>query len=80
MIPLVTSLAVISPRVGAVAVAFACSMAMSLPISTPPNAIAFATRAITTKELARYGSIVSVFGLVLILVIILIVQQFAGLS
>ena len=80
MIPLVTSLAVISPRVGAVAVAFACSMAMSLPISTPPNAIAFATRAITTREMARYGSIVSAFGLVLILALILIVQQFAGLS
>jgi len=79
MIPLVTSLAVISPMVGAIAIAFACSLAMSLPISTPPNAIAFATRAITTKELAKYGSVVSVFGLILIIALIYILKSVIGL-
>ena len=53
--------------VGALSVALASSLAMSLPISTPPNAIAFATRAVTTRDLVRYGTIVSVCGLILLL-------------
>ncbi len=73
MIPIVTSLVVIRPELGALGVAFACSLAMSLPISTPPNAIAFATRAITTGELARYGSVVSLVGVLLIILLIALV-------
>ncbi len=72
LIPLVTALGVVSPVVGAVAIAFACSMAMSLPISTPPNAIAFATRAISTRDMAYYGSLISVVGLVLVLGLIFV--------
>lgn len=79
LIPIVSSIAVISPVVGAVAVAFACSLAMSLPISTPPNAIAFATRAITTKDMAKYGTIVSLVGITLIVVLILLLSQFTDL-
>ena len=67
IIPIVTALAAIDPGVGAMGVAFACSMAMSLPISTPPNAIAFATQEIETREMVKYGTIVSVIGLVLII-------------
>lgn len=37
LIPIVTSLGVISPAIGAIGVAFASSLAMSLPISTPPE-------------------------------------------
>ncbi len=76
LIPIVSSIAVISPIVGAVAVAFACSLAMSLPISTPPNAIAFATRAITTKDMAKYGTLVSLVGVTLIVALILLLTQF----
>ena len=71
LIPIVLSLSVpvasFSPKLGALTVALCSSLAMSLPISTPPNAIAFATRAITTRELARYGTIVSAIGIVIIL-------------
>ncbi len=67
MVPIVTVIAVLPPLTGAITVAFACSLAMSLPISTPPNAIAFATRAITTRDMARYGTIVSIVGLLLVL-------------
>ena len=65
LIPIMTSLATISPQVGGIAVALACSMAMSLPISTPPNAIAFATQEITTRDMAKYGSIVSMVGIII---------------
>lgn len=67
LIPIVTSLAVVSPSLGAIVVALGCSMAMSLPISTPPNAIAFATQAVETRDMARYGTIVSFFGLIVLL-------------
>jgi sodium-dependent dicarboxylate transporter 2/3/5 len=40
---------------------------MSLPVSTPPNAIAFGTNAITTRELATNGTLISVVALVLII-------------
>ncbi len=79
LIPIVSSISVISPIVGAVAVAFACSLAMSLPISTPPNAIAFATRAITTKDMAKYGTMVSLVGVTLIVALIFLLAQFTDL-
>jgi sodium-dependent dicarboxylate transporter 2/3/5 len=73
ILPIVVSLAILEPRTGAIAVAFAASMAMSLPISTPPNAIAFSTRMVETRDLAVYGTMVSFIGLgVLALGIILI--------
>ena len=67
LIPIVTAITAISPVLGALCVAFAASLAMSLPISTPPNAIAFATRAISTRDLVKYGTAVSLCGIVLIL-------------
>ena len=63
IIPIAASLAVVDPKVSAIIVAFSCSLAMSLPISTPPNAIAFATNTITTRELAKYGTITSLIGI-----------------
>jgi sodium-dependent dicarboxylate transporter 2/3/5 len=50
----------------AVSLALIASIAMSLPVSTPPNAIAFGTDAISLKELATGGTILSVIGLALI--------------
>jgi sodium-dependent dicarboxylate transporter 2/3/5 len=50
----------------AVSLALIASIAMSLPVSTPPNAIAFSTDAISLKELATGGTVLSVIGLVLI--------------
>ncbi len=78
LIPIVTSLSVISPMVGAIGVAFACSFAMSLPISTPPNAIAFATHAVDTRDLAKYGSMISMAGIVLLILIVLSVTLIGG--
>jgi len=44
---------------------FACSMGMALPISTPPNALAFGTGEVTTGQMARPGIITAVIGLIL---------------
>lgn len=75
LIPLVTAFSAFSPEVGAMAVAIACSFAMSLPISTPPNAIAFATREITTTDMARYGTLISLVGLAVVLAVVFILAE-----
>ncbi len=43
----------------------ACSMGMALPISTPPNALAFGTGIITTKDMAKPGIVIATIGLLL---------------
>lgn len=48
-----------------VSVAFASSLGMSLPISTPPNALAHATGFVDTKGMAKVGIIIGVIGMVL---------------
>lgn len=51
-----------------IAVAFACSFAMALPVSTPPNAMAYATGMINNKDLLKTGAITSIIGLLLVYV------------
>ena len=50
-----------------IVIAVACSLAMALPISTPPNAIAMSTGIIRTKDMAKMGIIIGVVGLLIIL-------------
>jgi sodium-dependent dicarboxylate transporter 2/3/5 len=49
-----------------ITVAFACSFAMALPVSTPPNAMAYATGMIESKDLLKTGVITSIIGLLLV--------------
>jgi sodium-dependent dicarboxylate transporter 2/3/5 len=46
--------------------AFAATCAFMLPVGTPPNAIVFATGAVTTAQMARGGVVLNVIGIVLI--------------
>ena len=48
-----------------VGIAIAASLAMCLPVSTPPNALAHSTGMITTKQMATVGVILGVIGFVL---------------
>jgi sodium-dependent dicarboxylate transporter 2/3/5 len=45
----------------------ACNMAMLLPISTPPNAIAMSTGYIQTIDMVKIGSVIGVTGLLVAL-------------
>ncbi|HOU68238.1 MAG TPA: SLC13 family permease [Paludibacteraceae bacterium] len=47
-----------------IGIAFAASMAMSLPISTPPNALAYAKGFIKQKDMAIAGILVGIFGMI----------------
>ena len=48
-----------------IGVAIASSSAMILPISTPPNALAYATNLVQQKDMAKIGIIVGVISIVL---------------
>lgn len=50
----------------ALCIAMAASLSMSLPVSTPPNAIAYAQGEFTTRDLARVGILVALAGALLL--------------
>jgi len=56
-------------------VALASSMGMTLPISTPPNALAHATGVFETKDMARVGILVGLIGIFMIFGLIYILKM-----
>ena len=58
-----------------IGVAMAASFAMSLPISTPPNAIAYSTGLIKTKQMFTTGMLVGTIALVIGYVLIITVGK-----
>ncbi len=61
-------------------VAMACSLAMSMPISTPPNAIAYASGAIRTGDMAKGGLIIGFIGIAAIYLLLPHLVRLAGLQ
>lgn len=59
-----------------VSVAFASSLGMSLPISTPPNALAHATGFVDTHGMAKMGVIVGLLGMVLTYIMMYLLAVF----
>ncbi len=55
-------------------VTFAASLGMSLPISTPPNALAHATGHVNSNQMAKVGVILGVGGVALSFVMIWILR------
>jgi len=69
LVPIVLAFALSVPDRAQLAVlcALGCSFAMAMPVSTPPNAIAFATGEVRASTLFKLGGLVSIFcGLTLI--------------
>lgn len=56
------------------AVTFASSLGMSLPISTPPNALAHATGNVATGQMAKIGVLCGLLGLLLCYLMLLIMR------
>ena len=54
--------------------AFAASLGMSLPISTPPNALAHSTGFVNTNDMAKVGVILGIIGVALSFVLIYILR------
>jgi sodium-dependent dicarboxylate transporter 2/3/5 len=57
------------------AVTLSSSLAMSLPVSTPPNAIAHASGIIKTKDIAKTGIIIGITGLILVYLLMYILKK-----
>ena len=69
--PIISALAITLQQMGifqsqgvlVIIVAISCSLAMALPVSTPPNAIAYASGDIGSKDMLKAGSLVGAVGL-----------------
>lgn len=59
-------------------IAVGSSIAMALPISTPPNAIAYGSRAIQTKHMALAGGLIGSLGWVLLFFLMPHLMKLAG--
>ncbi|WP_074372919.1 SLC13 family permease [Vibrio spartinae] len=49
-----------------VVVAFSASLGMILPVSTPPNSLAYSTGLIESKDMAKIGTIIGIIGLLIV--------------
>ena len=84
MAALGTSMTSLTPLGGEITlilvVTFAASLGMSLPISTPPNALAHATGHVQTNQMAKIGVILGVLGVSLsfVMVWVLNITGFIG--
>ncbi len=78
LIPIAVILASQNPIILPLVIGFSASAALFLPISTPPNAIAFSTGKIKQKDF-RYGGIIAgLLGPVVIISIVLLINFFVG--
>jgi sodium-dependent dicarboxylate transporter 2/3/5 len=72
MLPVVVPVAIqagLDPVPVALAVTLAASFAFMLPISTPPNAIAYGTGLVRIPTMVRFGARLDVFGLILLVAV-----------
>jgi len=70
LLPIVVGIAVVSPVSSALVVAIVSSAAMILPVSTPPNAIAYGSGYVDVRDMARSGSIITAVSLVFVTLVI----------
>lgn len=74
----VTTAAGSGPVAAVAAVALGSSLAMALPISTPPNAIAYASGAIKTRDMAVAGGIIGAVGWVALILVLPVLMKWSG--
>lgn len=89
LLPLVAALGASMPslipfggQVGLIlAVTFSASLGMSLPVSTPPNALAFASGHIKNTQMLKVGVVIGTVGLLVIFAMLFVLTQvgFAGM-
>jgi sodium-dependent dicarboxylate transporter 2/3/5 len=81
-IPIVISIAMasgVNPMIPSVAAALSASVADALPVSTPPNAIVYASGRVRITEMIRYGVLMDLIAVTLVpLLVLLIAPIFLG--
>ncbi len=58
-----------------IASTFGCSLAMALPVSTPPNALAYATNFFETRHMIKAGLWIDLVGLVFVFILLFVLTQ-----
>jgi sodium-dependent dicarboxylate transporter 2/3/5 len=69
VVPVVLALAQtagVDPMKPALAATVGCSFGFMLPVSTPPNALVFATGRVRIIEMVRYGVLLDLAGILLV--------------
>ena len=51
------------------------SYAFMLPIATPPNAIAMSSGAVKVKDMAKFGFVFNILGIIMITIVALVYWQ-----
>lgn len=67
------------PVAAVASVALGSSLAMALPISTPPNAIAYASGAIKTRDMAIAGALIGLAGWLMLVLILPVLLKWSGI-
>ena len=67
------------PVVMAAVIALSCSLAMALPISTPPNAVAYATGEVSTRNMATTGLLIAAAGIPMVVLLLPLMLRLTGL-
>ena len=76
LIPIAIILAVSNPVVLPLVIGLSASTALFLPISTPPNAIAFSTGRMSQKDFRFGGIVAGMIGPIIIIAMLLIFDFF----
>jgi sodium-dependent dicarboxylate transporter 2/3/5 len=66
----------INPLIPALGATFAASLGFMLPVSTPCNAIVYGSGYIPLMKMVRYGIILDVFGIIVIITILSFLAPF----
>jgi solute carrier family 13 (sodium-dependent dicarboxylate transporter), member 2/3/5 len=67
LLPVIVSISPENKVVLCITVALCCSLAVTFPISTPPNTLAYSLHTVSTKEMFKAGALISLFSLLVIL-------------
>jgi sodium-dependent dicarboxylate transporter 2/3/5 len=70
LLPIAVGVSVLEPTTTAVVVAIAASAAMILPVSTPPNAIAYGSGLVRVRDMARAGGAITAVSIPVIAIFI----------
>jgi sodium-dependent dicarboxylate transporter 2/3/5 len=68
LVPIALALALPGREELAIVAALSCSFAMAMPVSTPPNAIAYGTGQVPRKAMIQAGGLVSAIAMTLLLI------------
>lgn len=68
LVPIVLALAVPEEGLLVVVTALACSFAMAMPVSTPPNALTYGTGRIDVPDLFRIGGLLGIIAIIIMMV------------